>query len=251
MNIRIVFLFSLIFLCCFGRANADIPYNQYWTKANQFYTQKQYDSAAFYYEKIAETKPENATLYYNMGNAYYRLNNIGRSVLNYKRALKIDPGYTFAQDNLVLAQSRMQVKTAASKDIFFISWWKSLTRPTLSEIWAAFALLMFLSLLGILFWVRWKKIYDYKYRSLLYTCGLLFLFILVAAVVSANKRHSKNEAVVISPDAVFKTNVKNPKTETLSEGTIVECKEPQGDWISIQLKDGREGIVRIESIEKI
>lgn len=250
MNIRLAFLCSLMFLCCF-KAKAEIPYNQYWTKANQFYKQKQYDSAAFYYEKIAETKPENAELYYNMGNAYYRLNNIGRSVLNYKRALKIDPDYTFARDNLVLAQSRMKTTSPTSKDIFFIAWWKSLTQPALSEMWAAFALIIFLSLLGISFWTRWRKIYDYKYRGMLYTGGLLFIFILVAAIVSANKHHSKNEAVIISSDTVFKTDMKNQKSEMLSEGTIVECKEHRGDWISIQLNDGREGLVRIESIEKI
>ena len=48
-----------------------------WAKANAFYQQKNYDSAAVYYEKIAAGKPRQAAVFYNLGNTYYRLNRIG------------------------------------------------------------------------------------------------------------------------------------------------------------------------------
>lgn len=250
MNIRLAWLFSFAFLWCTD-VKSDIPYNQYWTKANLFYKQKQYDSSVYYYEKIAETKPASAELYYNLGNAYYRLNNIGQSVLNYKRALKIKPGYIFAQDNLLLAQSRMKTKVTPSNDIFFITWWKNFTRPAFSQVWAITALVLFLALAGISFWVRWRKVYDYKYRGVLFMGALLFLFILLAAFVSSDKRYSQNEAVITSPDAVFKPDMKNPKSEMLPEGTVVECDEQKGDWLSVKLDDGREGWVQIAAVEKI
>src|SRR5437867_3206445 len=78
-------------------------HNATWQKGNAFYQQKQYDSAAFYYEQLAALKPQNAEIYYNIGNTYYRLNKIGPSVLNYERALKINPGYKEAHENLLLA----------------------------------------------------------------------------------------------------------------------------------------------------
>ncbi len=249
MKIQVTGLFFLMFIGCFS-TYAAIPYNQYWKKANGFYQQKQYDSAAYYYEKIAAAKSQNAELYYNLGNAYYRLNDIGNAILNYKRALKIKPGYAYAQDNLLLAQSRMKPQPASSKDIFFIRWWHSLTRPAFSQVWAIAALVLFLGLTSVSFWARWRKTYGYKHRSIMFSGGVLFLFLLWTAFVSAGKRVTQNEAVLLS-DTVFKADLKSTKTDLLPEGTIVTCHEEKGEWLSVKLADGREGWVQIASVEKI
>ena len=96
--------------------------NEWWQKGNKFYAQKQYDSAAYYYEKLAVQKPKDAVLYYNLGNSYYKLNDIGLAVLNYERALHLDPGYKDAEDNLILTQSRIANRIQGSEDIFFVRW---------------------------------------------------------------------------------------------------------------------------------
>ncbi len=103
-------------------------YNDQWQKGTSFYSQKQYDSAAFYFEQIAAGKPLNAEVYYNLGNAYYRLNKIPLSVLNYERALRINPDHKEAKDNLILAQNRISNHIPNAGDIFFITWWQSLTQ---------------------------------------------------------------------------------------------------------------------------
>src|ERR1700744_3575460 len=78
--------------------------NMLWQKANELYQQKQYDSAAQCLEQIAALKPQNEIVYYNLGNTYYKLNKIAPAVLNYERALRINPDYKEAKDNLLLAQ---------------------------------------------------------------------------------------------------------------------------------------------------
>src|ERR1044071_4582958 len=55
-------------------------FEQIWQKGNSYYAQKQYDSAAVYFEKLAAENPGNAVVYYNLGNAYYRLNQVGPAV---------------------------------------------------------------------------------------------------------------------------------------------------------------------------
>ncbi len=98
-----------------------------WQKGNSFYQQRQYDSAAWYYEQISAAKPGNAEVYYNLGNTYYRLNKINYAVLNYERALRLNPDYAEAKDNLLLAQSRITNHIQSAGDIFFISWWQATT----------------------------------------------------------------------------------------------------------------------------
>jgi len=245
------FLLLCLFILLAAIANAAVPYNQVWTKANKFYEQKYYDSAAYYYETLAAAKPGNPELYYNLGNTYYRLNRVGLSILNYKRALRLSPDYAYAKDNLELAQSRTSNKAIQPKDIFFISWWKNLTSPALSKIWAIGALVFFLILLGLFFRNRWRKTTSYTQQSILYTCSVLFLFMLIAAFVSAQNKSSHDEAVVLQSDAIFKSDLKITKSEILPEGTVVRCQETQGQWVSVHLADGREGWMRIESIEKI
>ena len=105
--------------------------NMYWKKATSFYLQKQYDSAANYFELIAASKPQNAELYYNLGNVYYRMNRIAPAVLNYERALRINPSYTEAQDNLAITHARINNHTLPADDIFFVEWWKSITAHTM------------------------------------------------------------------------------------------------------------------------
>src|ERR1700679_3139368 len=96
----------IILLSCF-RSMAVESYNVQWQKGTTFYAQKQYDSAAIYFEQIAALKPQNAEVYYNLGNTYYRLNKIAPAVLNYQRALQINPDYKDAKDNLALTETRI------------------------------------------------------------------------------------------------------------------------------------------------
>lgn len=228
---------------------ATVPYNEWWTKANRFYAAKEYDSAAFYYDKIAVTQPDDPEVYYNLGNAYYRLNHVAASILNYKRALRLQPDYKDAKDNLQLAQSRMNKKVVVSKDIFFIAWWKSLTSPSLAQFWAMAAFIVFLAFLLAQYLKHFKN--SSIHLGIFYSVGLLFVFMMIAALVSANKRVVHEEAVVMQPDAVFKTDLKTGKPEMLSEGTIVKWKSIQGNNVSVVLPDGRDGWINAASLEKI
>ncbi|HTN46732.1 MAG TPA: tetratricopeptide repeat protein [Flavipsychrobacter sp.] len=246
---RAVFPILILLFSTSVFAEAGIPYNQWWTKANIFYNQKSFDSAAVYYERIAAQTPENPELYYNLGNTYYRLNKIPHSILYYKRALRLDPNYTEAKDNLELAQSRLSKKTAPSRDIFFISWWKQATSPGLAGFWAMATLFVFLFWLGLSFLKRWKQMNFHP--GVFYTTGILFFSLLLIAFASAQNKNAHDEAVVMQPDALFKTTLKNGKSEMVAEGTIVKWNEKQGQYVSVQLPDGRSGWIDAGVLERI
>src|SRR5580698_2386656 len=125
---RKTYLISAIILISCFRSIAVGNYNTQWQKGTAFYQQMQYDSAAYYFEQVAALKPQNAEVYYNLGNTYYRLNKIPQAVLNYERALRINPEHKDANENLLLTQNRIINRIQPANEIFFITWWQAVTR---------------------------------------------------------------------------------------------------------------------------
>ena len=82
-------------------------------EADSAYINNDFTNAAELYESILKNKGESADIYYNLGNSYYKNKNIAKAVLNYERALLMNPGDADIRFNLEMARS----KTA--KKVFF------------------------------------------------------------------------------------------------------------------------------------
>ena len=231
---------------------ADVPYNKWWQKANTFYQQKNYDSAVIYYEKLASLSPENAAIFYNLGNSYYRLNRIGQSVLNYERALKLNPDYKEANDNLELTQSRIINRIQPSGDVFFVLWWNSLTRTSMAEAWAILALAFFLLTLLIIVFRRIGRAPSWLMPQF---AGFTLTFCLVGIVLAysaANKKESHDRAVIMEQDTPLKDNMKASKTQLLlPEGTVIKIESEEAGWAEVKLPDGRGGWMKKDALERI
>ncbi len=232
-------------------AFADIPYNGIWQKGNEFYGRQQYDSAIYYYEQLAARQPDHAEVYYNLGNAYYRLNQVGAAVLNYERALRLNPGHELAKDNLALTQSRISNRIVELPEIFFVQWWKALTRPSLSEVWSIVALVLFLVTLAMLFLRRWQAPSWLPVQLPIIT-ALLFFGTLLMAYIASTHRLEHDRAVVMLQDAPIKEDPEAGKSLSLiPEGTVVRIENERSEWLRVVLPDGRSGWMHEEAIEKI
>ena len=227
------------------------PANDWWQKGNKFYTQKQYDSAAYYYEQLAAQKPNDAILYYNLGNTYYKLNEIGPAVLNYERALQLDPGNKDAEDNLILTQSRIASRIQGGEDIFFVRWWKSVTQVNNASMWSIISLLLFLILLGLLIGRRMGKLELSYHRQVNILLGILLLLSLILSYSSA-LRHESHAAVVMQQDAPLMNSRKSNKPQVLvPEGTTVKIEDEQDGYLEVTLPDGRKGWMQQGLVVKI
>ncbi len=217
-----------------------------WQKGNAFYQHKQYDSAVIYFEQIAASKPADATLFYNLGNTYYRLNKIGLSVLNYERALKRNPSYKEASENLLLAQSRIPGGIGQQpQDIFFIRWWKAITSPGLIMFWSVLSLLFFIGLIGLLLYRRLQRNQVYIRPQYFGTLTLLWLASLLLAVSSVYATLSNTKAVVISGEAaVSRIGIKSRYASGAPEGTVVNLLSRNGSNFEVELPDGNTGIIQ-------
>jgi len=243
----------LLFLAL--QSMAGVAYSDIWNKANQLYQHREYDSAANYYEQIAAQNPQDAVVYYNLGNTYYKLNRIGVAVLNYERALRIQPDYKEAKDNLILTQSRISNRMPVVNDIFFVQWWKSLVHGNHANVFAVLCLLVFLAIIGLLLKAR-----LYKNNTLIQTritgiLGCVFGVLLILAFASANNKTKHNKAVVIQSDAPLINNQTQGKQKIyVPEGTIIELKTESSEnngLVEVMLPDGRYGWMQKNLITKI
>jgi len=246
---QIVVILITLLIGVKGIANEAIPYNKWWSQANRFYQQKSFDSAVVYYEKIAEYQPANEVLYYNLGNAYYRLNKIGFAILNYNKALRLKPDYKQASDNLALAQNRIKGRLPELQEVFFIRWWNQLSLPAYASSWAILSLVVFLLLLGVIFWNKHKR-QVVIHQGIMYALVGIFLCVLSLAYVSAQQNENPEKAIVVIDAAVFKMKVSG-KLESVPEGTLVTIERNENDKVEVSLPDGRIGIIDTTAIKII
>jgi hypothetical protein len=214
------------------------------------YAHKLYDSAAYYYGQASNGFNPDAVVLYKLGNAHYRLAQNGEAVLAYERALQHSPGFSAAAENIALIQQRIQ-PDAGRDDVFFIRWWRQLTKPSFSNAWAIFGAFCFCFPIGVLIWSRFRRTWP----SWLWPHGIIggialsLLFTVLSAV--AVTRSSRDTGVIMKQDASFSTGSKTggkQQTITLPEGLLIKVLDNEGSGLRVELPDGREGLVQHSDI---
>lgn len=239
-----------VYCLLFSLQSVGSTFQTQWKKATSCYMQKQYDSAVFYFEQIAAQTPRNADVYYNLGNAYYRLNKIAPAVLNYEKALHIKPSYKEAKDNLAITQARINHGIPKSEAIFFIEWWRSLTAPANASSWATLAAASFVLSIISIWLIRYRKF------SLPVQVPGILIFVSLCALVPAFKSASRyvnpRKAVVFENDApLMRKELKGKPVMLIPEGTTVTIEAENDSWAEVILPDGRSGWVLLEQMKKI
>jgi Tetratricopeptide repeat len=242
-----------LLLCSWHTYAAGNSSQMLWQKGTSFYQQKQYDSAAADLEQVAATSPYNAAVYYDLGNAYYRLNKIGPAVLNYERALRIDPSFQAAKDNLLLTQNRISNRIQAGTDIFFIRWWNSMTAPGKANIWSVIALCLFVIVIVLMAAKRLSNPGTYK-LPVQVNGVLLFIFlcILILAFCASRNSMQNDTAVVMENDApLMNADMKGKPILLVPEGTTITVKQESNNRAEVTLPDGRTGWLQTTDFRKV
>ena len=191
-------------------------------EADSAYVRGQYQQAIAQYEELLK-QGTSADLYYNLGNAYYRSDNITRAIINYERALMLSPGDEDIRFNLQLARSKTIDKIAPESEMFFVTWYHSLVSLTSVDRWA------YLAIAGIILALVLLLIYLFADAVVLrkigffgaMVCFVLFLLANLFAFQQRNQLENRREAVVISSSAqVRKSPADNAEAAfVLHEGT--------------------------------
>lgn len=245
MSKHLTLLISLFTISTFSFAG-----NQnWWEQGNLHYQEGRYDSAAFCYEQI---EGRNTDVYYNLGNAYYKLNEIGEAILYYERALKANPNNNLAYENLYLTQSRINNRIQPIQKIFFIRWWISITQGSYANTYAILSIILFILLIAYLSALKLGVININLPKQLLWGVGIACILFTSLGLAAANRQTAENLAIVMENNAsLMKKPDYGNSSSLIPEGTKVNIIDITEGWYEVKLPDGRTGWMIKEDITKI
>lgn len=243
----IVALFSITTCLC-GQENSKISADSAYIKGN-------YAQAIEIYENILKNG-EAAEIYYNLGNSYYKSDNIAKAILNYERALLLRPDNADIRANLEIARSKAIDKVTAVPEVFFISWGKSLINSLSIDQWAQLGIASFwLCLISISLFFFSKTA---KWQKGGFVLGISFMVIVVLSNVFANYQKKqillRNEAIILAPSVTVRSTPSENGTSLfiLHEGRKIHVKDDSmKEWTEISLEDGKVGWIPASAMELI
>ena len=219
------------------------------------YMRNDYASAIQIYESLL-TKGEAAEIYYNLGNSYYKTDDIAKAILNYERALLLQPGNADVRANLEIARSKTIDKVVSVPDIFFVTWTKSLINCLSVDAWAKLGVAFFILLLVSFSLFFFSKQIVGKKSG--FIAGIVFLVFVVLSNVFASEQKTelmnRNNAIILSPSVTVRSTPSESGTSlfVLHEGHKIEIKDnSMREWKEIRLEDGKVGWVPASAIEVI
>ena len=223
--------------------------------ADSAYVNGNYQEAIKVYESLLK-HGESAELYYNLGNAYYRTENITRAVLNYERALLLSPGDGDIRFNLQIARSKTIDKIVPESEMFFVTWYRSLVNIMSVDGWGRMALVS-LALVIVLFLVYLFSARVWVQKVGFFGGGILLVVFVLSNFFAWQQRQqllNREGAIVVAPSVTVKSTPAQNGTDLfiLHEGTkVVITDGSMKSWREIRLADGKKGWIESKKIELI
>ncbi|NNF02683.1 MAG: tetratricopeptide repeat protein [Bacteroidia bacterium] len=143
--------------------------------ANSLYQQARYDSSIVIYNSIIDQGMVSAELYFNLGNAHYKLQQFPQAILNYERAKKLSPSDEDIRHNLSLANSNTIDNIDPIPMVFYEQWWHDLIQRTTVSAKSKLAIILFW--IALFFWIAYLFLRQYAIRKTSLFIFLIRLFL--------------------------------------------------------------------------
>lgn len=227
-----------------------------WTAGVQAYADGKFSDASAAWTSIEESGQKSAKLYYNLGNAWFKQGNYPKAILNYERALRLDPSYSDARYNLEFTSNFVQDKIEPVPEFILKSVARKVCYVMGSNAWAVIFLVLLAAALvmGLLFLLGSSV---GKRRAGFY-CGIVLLLLSAGALSFSIWQKSDSvktdTAIVMSPVSSVKSSPSSGSSKDLfviHEGTKVTILDEVGSWKNIALADGRQGWITSNELEVI
>jgi tetratricopeptide (TPR) repeat protein len=219
--------------------------------ANKLYSEGKYDQAVDMYEAILANDNESSYLYYNLGNAYFKQNNLAAAILNYERAYKLNPSDEDINHNLTIARTQIVDKFETVPEVFFITAFRKIKSMFAANTWGTLAFVLFAAVLVLALLFLFAGSLFVRRLSFWLACVVLLMSI-SCKLIESNLRKD-NSAIVFAPVLTAKTSPDDSGKDMflLHEGTKVRIRETFNEWTKIQLPNGEQGWVVSEAIKVI
>lgn len=243
----------LLFLLFLISLKTSVTGQETFEKANELYIEEHYKTAAKSYEQLLDSSHQNAEIYYNLGNAYYKSKRIGLAIWAYEKSLKINPKNEDAKFNLEFVNLQTEDKIEQPNPAIS-EWLKRLLFGDSINLWAfvSIASSLLLSLTILIFMVSKSR----KLRNISMMSGLIFGILLLFSTTTAyfhkqsildnSKAIIVKEKVEIRISPLKKANV----SFELHEGAKIQILQENENWLQIEV-NGNTGWVEQEDVMRI
>ena len=217
-----------------------------------YFTAGSYKEALQSWTEIYNTGYRSANLDYNIGNAYFKLNNIPSAILFYERAYRLNPANEDINYNLQIARTLNVDRFQEIPELFFVRWYNFVSLFLSTNSWAKISItsfILFLLLLSLYIYSPW-----YKYKIIGFWLAIFFIFLSLTSLAFTihNKSlvYDSHKAIISSPMVNGKSSPDKSGNDlfVLHEGTKVTVEDEVGEWLEIRLSDGNKGWVPLNCL---
>lgn len=224
-------------------------------KANELYSKSMFDEAASVYQQLIDSGYRNDFVYFNLGNAFFKLNRLPNAILNYERAYLLNPKDEDIEFNLEYARTFTLDRIEPLPEFFAIVWYRQLRSMLSSNGWAIISITLFaltLSLI-IIFWFSVKS----STKRLSFAAIILTVLLMITALVFSKQERdrvmNRNQAIIFQQVVAVKSSPGETGKDIfiLHAGTKVKVLKTLGEWVEIRIADGNKGWVQSIAVELI
>ena len=226
-------------------APQDYP-DSLWNAGTAAYADGRWQDALDAWTQIDALGIESADLSFNMGNACFKLSDYAHAILNYERALKLDPSSADIKHNLQYANEFIQDNIEPVPDFFLKEWFRSFARQLNADAWAVLFLVMLALGLGLLLLFFLGRNAPAKkagfYGAII--AAALCLLCLASSRTQYNQAVSSADAIIVRAVTSVKSSPSGTAAKDLfilHEGAKVHILDSVGEWLNVELPDGRQG----------
>src|SRR5256714_11272912 len=216
-------------------------------KANQEYAAGDFKAAIEDYEELVRSGQDTPNLFYNLGNAYFRQNNFGRAILDYERALALEPHHPEAQANLRVARDE-----ARSLELMPNRWERGFALANENQYALTAAVGFWIGLFSIAMFIFARG----RSRSAVALSILSLSIFGITVFATYELSHGKNGPglAIVTGDNVearLATADNANRILTLPAGREIQIVSQRGDWIYVALPNNLRGWMPTKSAEQV
>jgi hypothetical protein len=237
-------IFSILFLASISFADQT---EYLFQQGVQAYQEGEYQTAREQFESALKHGKASAALYYNLGNAYYKMDEIGLAILNYERAKKMEPGDEDVEFNLNIAQLQVVDKIPSPEIDFFFKLWDGIKNILSLEQFALVTIILYVLLIVLIIMMLLVKNPRVSALARYSWVPALIVLMLISSIFVLRVRQdlTVKYGVILVDKVSVVSGPSYDSTEmfALHEGVKIQIIAQSGDFVRIRLTDGKDGWV--------
>lgn len=213
--------------------------------ANTLYKEGKYQQAIEGYKSLIENNQVSSELYYNVGNCFYKLNQVAPAIYNYEKALQLNPNNKDVKNNLIFAKRLTIDRIEALPKSIFQKFEANYIQKLHVDYWGMIAVLF--AFISVILFLLFYFSYSSTKKRFFFTLSIISVLLLIISFSIGfqqyQKKIDKKEAIIFAEEIAVQSEPTTNADEvfTLHEGTKVLVLDTVDEWNKIKLVNGKIG----------